>query len=156
VASNSSPVANFISGGVIIVALAVGLPYVVGFLFPLAMLPFYGFICLHETSTTDAIKSAVSPVDQSSFFYFLSGQGCVAPAPLPSAPASSCPGDDPQCAASEILNHSFGSVDSTYRGVHQFFSDDLLSRLFSYLGSAYVDAAVGSHLGLTMRLEENQ
>ncbi|MBX9690333.1 MAG: hypothetical protein K2X27_26705 [Candidatus Obscuribacterales bacterium] len=43
-------------------------------------------------------------------------------------------GGDVQKAANNILNASLGSVNDTYRGLHQWFKDDLVGNLFSNIG----------------------
>lgn len=43
-------------------------------------------------------------------------------------------GNDVQKAANNILNASLGSVNDTYRGLHQWFKDDLVGNLFSNIG----------------------
>ncbi|MBX9771296.1 MAG: hypothetical protein K2X29_07985, partial [Candidatus Obscuribacterales bacterium] len=43
-------------------------------------------------------------------------------------------GGDVQKAANNILNASLGSVNDTYRGLHQWFKDDLVGNLFQNIG----------------------
>lgn len=43
-------------------------------------------------------------------------------------------GGDVQKAANNILNASLGSVNDTYRGMHQFFKDDIVGNLFQNIG----------------------
>ena len=46
-------------------------------------------------------------------------------------------GGDVQKAANNILNASLGSVNDTYRGMHQFFKDDIVGNLFQNIGQLF-------------------
>lgn len=55
-------------------------------------------------------------------------------APLVFQAAEQGNGNEVQRAANNILNASLGSVNETYRGMHQWFKDDLVGNLFSNIG----------------------
>lgn len=40
----------------------------------------------------------------------------------------------PQSSVSGLLNQGLGSINDTYRGIHQFFNDDIIGNLFSQIG----------------------
>ena len=40
----------------------------------------------------------------------------------------------PQGGVNNILNSSLGNINDTYRGMHQFFNDDIIGNLFSQIG----------------------
>ena len=42
--------------------------------------------------------------------------------------------NNPQGSVNNILNQSLGSINETYRGMHQWFNDDLIGNLFSQIG----------------------
>jgi len=46
------------------------------------------------------------------------------PAPDQSTPGQ--PGSDPQASINSVLSQSLASIDECYRGMHQFFNDDLI------------------------------
>jgi len=64
----------------------------------------------------------------------ISGQ----PAPLVFQAAEQGQGGEMQKAAVNALNFSLGSVNDTYRGMHQWFKDDLVTNLFSNIGQLVV------------------
>lgn len=41
---------------------------------------------------------------------------------------------NPQQDVNNVLNQSLGSINDTYRGMHQFFNDDIIGNLFSRIG----------------------
>ena len=55
-------------------------------------------------------------------------------APLVFQAAEQGNGGEIQRAANNVLNASLGSVNDTYRGMHQWFKDDLVGNLFSNIG----------------------
>jgi hypothetical protein len=120
--------------------LLVTLPYVFGFLYAVLMLPARSMICEGKFGTSDVIRDTISPVDVADYRYFLMGKGCHVPPPA-EASTITCAAGDVQCATNAILNASLGGIESGYRGTHQFFGDDIVSRLFSYMGDAYPRAA---------------
>ncbi len=56
------------------------------------------------------------------------------PQPVVFQAAEQGQGGDVQKAANNILNASLGSVNDTYRGMHQFFKDDIVGNLFQNIG----------------------
>lgn len=61
-------------------------------------------------------------------------------------------GGDVQRAANNILNASLGSVNDTYRGMHQFFKDDIVGNLFRNIGQLigkWLDEFIGGWIADT-------
>jgi hypothetical protein len=138
---------NQISWILTIGALVLVLPYAVGFLYAIFALPLYAVACQSETSRDVIIGQVAKHIRPEDYLTFLAGKGCVAPPPQRPPPEVPCPdstqpGYDPQCMVNQIIRRSLQSIDERYRGVHRYFNDDLIGRLFSYMGDAYFKAAV--------------
>jgi len=123
------------------------LPYAVGFLYAVFALPLYAVACKGETSREAILGQVVKPIREEDYLTFLAGKGCALPPPPSPRPEVQCvpqgqPGYDPQCSVNGVLRRSLESIDERYRGVHPYFNDDLIGRLFSYMGDAYFKAAI--------------
>ncbi|HWG47326.1 MAG TPA: hypothetical protein VN688_31475 [Gemmataceae bacterium] len=46
---------------------------------------------------------------------------------------------DAQQDVNRIVNNSLGSINDSYRGTHQYFNDDVISRLFSKISTTLME-----------------
>jgi hypothetical protein len=124
--------------------LLVVLPYAVGFLYAILALPLHAVACEGATGLDAILGRSVRSINEIDYLTFLAGKGCKFPQPPLDRPSCNyiCRADDPQCAVNKILCQSLGSIDESYRGVHQYFNDDFIGALFRYMGDAYFNAAV--------------
>jgi hypothetical protein len=89
-------------------------PYLMGGIYAVISLPVFSAICGTSSSPISFVRD---PVDSGDYEMFLHGQGCKLP---------------PQDV--ENTEVGLGSITPEYKGMHQYFSNDILGNLFAHIG----------------------
>jgi hypothetical protein len=129
--------------------LLVTLPYAGGFLYAVLLFPAHSIICNGKFGQSDVIRDAINPVDVADYLYFLSGNGCHAPTPVQQMPQTPC--NDLRC----VFNSNLGQINSTYRGAHQYYNDDIFGWMLDAYGNAATQAGVAGSMLAVQLLNTN-